>query len=65
MVSYDDASSFGTSRIQPLAGYPLISDYQTAAKGTFIHNFGLAGFSMYEVGGDYNNILVNSIRSTM
>ena len=65
MVSYDDATSFGTSRTQLLVGYPLICNYKTAAKGTFIHDLNLAGFVMWETGGDYNNILVNSIRSAM
>jgi hypothetical protein len=65
MVSYDDATSFGTSRTQLLVGHPLICNYKTAAKGEFIHDFGLAGFSMFETGGDFNNLLVNSIRSAM
>ena len=33
-----------------------------AAKGKFILDTKLRGFSMWEAGGDYNNILVNSIR---
>jgi chitinase len=65
MVSYDDTNSFGMSRTQVLVGYPLICNYKTAEKGSFIHDFNLAGFAMWETGGDYNNILVNSIRSTM
>jgi hypothetical protein len=65
MVSYDDARSFGTSRTQLLVGYPLIYYYKTAAKGNFIHDMNLAGFAMWELGGDSNNILVNSIRSAM
>jgi len=36
-----------------------------AEKGKFIHEWGLAGFAMWEAGGDYNNLLVNSIRSAM
>jgi hypothetical protein len=64
-VSYDDATSFGTSRTQLLVDYPLICNYKTAAKGQFIQNMNLAGFAMWETGGDYNNILVNSIRSTI
>lgn len=65
MVSYDDATSFGTSRTQLFVGYPLICNYKTAAKGAFIYDLKLAGFAMWELGGDYNNILVNSIRSAM
>ncbi|THU81973.1 glycoside hydrolase family 18 protein [Dendrothele bispora CBS 962.96] len=34
-----------------------------AAKGNFISNLGLAGFSMWEVGGDLDDILLDSIRS--
>jgi chitinase len=33
-----------------------------AAKGRFIKSTGLRGFAMWEAGGDYNNILINSIR---
>ncbi|KAG6817892.1 hypothetical protein H0H87_001724 [Tephrocybe sp. NHM501043] len=33
-----------------------------AAKGTFIKEKALAGFAMWEAGGDYDNILINSIR---
>jgi chitinase len=65
MVSYDDAMSFGTSRTQVLIGYPLIYNSKTGVKGEFISNMNLAGFAMWEVAGDYNNILVNSIRSAM
>lgn len=35
------------------------------AKGKFIQSQGLKGFSMWEAGGDYNNILVNSIRNAI
>lgn len=33
-----------------------------AAKGRFIKSTGLRGFAMWEAGGDYKNILLNSIR---
>ena len=33
-----------------------------AAKGEFIKKLGLRGFAMWEAGGDYNDILLNSIR---
>jgi GH18 family chitinase len=65
MVSFDDANAFGTSGTQLLIGYPLIRDQKTAAKGTFIRDFNLAGFAMWETGGDSDNILVNSIREGM
>ncbi|KAL0580742.1 hypothetical protein V5O48_001300 [Marasmius crinis-equi] len=35
-----------------------------AAKGEFIRTNGLAGFSMWEAGGDSNDILLDAIRST-
>ncbi|KAG8682501.1 hypothetical protein FRC11_014788, partial [Ceratobasidium sp. 423] len=34
-----------------------------AAKGQFINATGLRGFAMWEVGGDYDDILLNAIRS--
>lgn len=33
-----------------------------AAKGQFITDMGLAGFAMWEAGGDYNSILLDAIR---
>lgn len=32
-----------------------------AAKGSYVKNAGLRGFSMWEAGGDYNNMLLDSI----
>ena len=32
------------------------------AKGEFIKNYGLAGYSMWEAGGDYKDILIDAIR---
>ena len=40
-------------------------NYKTASKGQFIHSMGLAGFAMWETGGDSNDILLNAIRSGM
>jgi len=34
-----------------------------AAKGRFISENGLKGFAMWEAGGDFNDILLNSIRT--
>ncbi|KAJ7856483.1 hypothetical protein B0H14DRAFT_2352745, partial [Mycena olivaceomarginata] len=34
-----------------------------AAKGNFIREQGLKGFSVWHVNGDFNHILLNSIRS--
>jgi chitinase len=33
----------------------------SAAKGQFIDDNGLAGFAMWETGGDYMDILLNAI----
>lgn len=65
MVSYDDAASFGTSCTQLIVGHTLSCNYKIAEKGKFIQDMNLAGFAMWELGGDSNNILVNSIRSAM
>lgn len=32
-----------------------------AAKGKYVKNAGLRGFAMWEAGGDYNNMLLDSI----
>jgi len=34
-----------------------------AAKGRFIKDNLLRGFSMWEAGGDYNDLLLNAVRS--
>lgn len=34
-----------------------------AAKGEYVKSSGLRGFSMWEAGGDSNDILLNSIRA--
>jgi len=36
---------------------------QTAAKGAFIADAGLAGFAMWEAAGDWDDILLDAIRS--
>ncbi|KAG8681045.1 hypothetical protein FRC08_015878 [Ceratobasidium sp. 394] len=35
-----------------------------AAKGAFIKSLGLRGFAMWEAGGDFDDILLDSIRSS-
>jgi chitinase len=35
-----------------------------AAKGKFIQSMGLAGFSMWEAGGDSGDILLDAIRES-
>ena len=34
-----------------------------AAKGKFIQSEGIRGFAMWEAGGDFNDILLDSIRA--
>jgi len=36
-----------------------------AAKGNYIKETGLKGFAMWEAGGDYNDLLLDSIRSAV
>jgi GH18 family chitinase len=43
----------------------LINFLPAAAKGSFITQAGLAGFALWEMGGDYNNILFNAITSAI
>ena len=64
MVSYDDAGvSFKTNRHHlEIYNFPPPSLQSFAAKGKFIFDTKLRGFSMWEAGGDSNNILLNSIR---
>jgi GH18 family chitinase len=40
-----------------------VSEYRlcVAAKGEFIRDQGMLGFAMWEAGGDYNDILLDSI----
>ena len=38
---------------------------QTGLKGQFIYDTDLAGFAMWEAGGDSNDILLDAIRSGM
>ena len=39
--------------------------FTTAAKGEFIKSLGLRGFAMWELGGDHDDILLDSIRSAV
>lgn len=36
-----------------------------AIKGQYILDKGLKGFALWETGGDYKNILVNSVRTAV
>jgi len=44
-------------------GYSRICFCYTAAKGNFINDAYLAGFAMWEAGGDSDDILLDAIRS--
>ncbi len=64
MVSYDDATSFSMSnRLLPSVCPTHVP--QIAAKGKYIQSTGLAGFSMWETGGDSHDILLDAINSAM
>ena len=43
----------------------IVDMWVAAAKGQYIKQVGLGGFAMYEVGGDYNGILVQAINQAM
>lgn len=73
MVSYDDPTSFGTSftfttqRPSRLthASPSMVLTRGAAAKGQFIVDQGLAGFAMWQAGGDYQDLLLDSINGAM
>jgi chitinase len=44
---------------QVMVSFDNVESY--AAKGTYIKDAGLRGFAMWEAGGDYNNLLLDSI----
>jgi chitinase len=46
-----------------MIGYDDARSYE--AKGKFIKDAGLLGFSMWEAAGDYDDILLDSIRSAL
>lgn len=52
------------NKISTLAPLNDVHPQSFSAKGSFIKSKGLRGFSMWEAGGDSNNILVNSIRQS-
>jgi len=62
MVSFDDATSFGTPHF---TSFPWVSVdlclHHTAAKFGFINEAGLAGFAMWQAGGDSDDILLDAI----
>lgn len=43
----------------------IVDVWRVAAKGAFIKQAGLAGFAMYDTGGDSNGILIGSITQAM
>src|SRR5713226_7722282 len=64
MVSFDDAKSFSMSNqyCHPLRRTQF---FQIATKGKYIKSTCLAGFSMWETGGDSHDILLDAINSAM
>lgn len=66
VTGYDDCSQ--TPAVWNSSNNIFVSYDNTeslAAKGQYILDTGLHGFAMWEAGGDYNNILVDSIRSAV
>jgi len=62
MVSYDDPMSFSaSSTILAFLKLTMV----VAAKGEFIIDMGLAGFAMWEAGGDSNDMLLDAIENGM
>lgn len=63
--SYDNCSRtpyLYNENSQVMISYDNAESY--AAKGRFIEELGLRGFSMWESGGDYNDILLSAIKGT-
>jgi chitinase len=63
MVSYDDATSFGM--FSSRTAFSDLDSRFKAAKGTFINAQGLLGFAVWDVTGDYNDILLDSLHEAM
>lgn len=64
MISYDDATSFGTIYPQYLFFHDT-NCFWSAVKGKFITANGLKGYNLWHIAGDSNDILVDSINSAM
>ncbi|KAJ7604929.1 hypothetical protein B0H17DRAFT_905233, partial [Mycena rosella] len=63
---FDTCTSTVISPLKPCTVYlALAYEYAPAAKGDFIADNSLAGFAMWEVTGDYNAILVDSLYTAM
>jgi len=64
MISYDDKTSFGKDTYAF-----FVDDFKSwrcsAAKGKFINDNALAGFAVWHVAGDSNNILLSAISDSM
>ena len=68
ILTFQDLANVGPPSYQPFAYNPTTQTYVSyedsrsfAAKGDFIHKSGLAGFAMWEAGGDYRDTLLDSI----
>ncbi|OAX40614.1 glycoside hydrolase [Rhizopogon vinicolor AM-OR11-026] len=64
--SYDECSQTPyvfNPNTQVMVAYDNAQSF--TAKGSFISQQGLAGFALWEMGGDYNNILFNAITSAV
>jgi GH18 family chitinase len=72
MISYDDATSFGqfirlwiTCWLEKLIVFFSFRCRSIAAKGKFIDENGLAGFAIWHIAGDSDNILLSAISDAM
>jgi hypothetical protein len=64
MVSFDNADSFSMSN-RYCPPFVELTFPQIVAKGKYIESAGLAGFAMWETGGDSQNILLDAINSAI
>lgn len=72
MISYDDATSFGQfirfwiiCSLEKLIVSFSFRRRSIAAKGKFIDDNGLAGFAVWQIAGDSDNILLSAISDAM
>lgn len=64
MISYDDPTSFGTFAVCNWWDVVLI-DLCSASKGKFIVDKQLRGFAMWEAASDHDDLLIDSILTSM
>jgi hypothetical protein len=66
MISYDDAATFSEFLLSPFVIASRAKPFCfPAAKGQFIVEKGLKGFSIWHAVGDENNILLDAVNSAL